>query len=99
MAPWLDHAIADTLLSYDFSYTAAADNVELYVGIAAPVGLVMIAATVLLVLLLFVIHKKRAKKHKLSSKLNYIVFEDCQLNYMFSLFRSRGGFLPEYGVL
>ncbi len=68
MAPWLDHAIADTLLSHDFSYYyTAADNVELYVGIAVSVGLVMIAATVLLLL---VMHKKRAKKHKQSSKLN-----------------------------
>ena len=55
-------------------------------GIAVPVGLVMIAATVLLIQLLFVIHKKRAKKHKQSGKI-YIVFEDCQLNYMFSLFQ------------
>ncbi len=41
--------------------TAAADNVGLYVGIAVPVGLVMITATVLL---LCVIYKQRAKKHK-----------------------------------
>ena len=35
--------------------------VGLYVGIAVPVGLVMIAVTIILILLLFVIHKKRAK--------------------------------------
>ncbi len=50
------------------SPTTAADNVGLYVGIAVPVGLVMIAATVLIILLLCVIYKQRAKKHKQSGK-------------------------------
>ncbi len=51
--------------------TAAADNVGLYVGIAVPVGLVINAATVIMILM-FVIHKKRGKKiqakHKQSGK-------------------------------
>ncbi len=47
--------------------TTGPDNVGLYVGIAVPVGLVTIAVTVILLLLLFVIHK-RANKHKQSGK-------------------------------
>ncbi len=46
--------------------TTAADNIG---GIAVPVGLVMIAVTITLILSLFVIHKRRAKKHKQSGKI------------------------------
>ncbi len=51
----------------------AADNVGLYVGIAVPVGLVTIAVTIILILSLFVIHKRRAKKqHKQSGNIHCI---------------------------
>ncbi len=52
--------------------TAAADNVGLYVGIAVPAGLVTIAVPAVLILLLFVMRKKRAKKHKQSGNINCI---------------------------
>ncbi|XP_064397066.1 uncharacterized protein LOC135343945 isoform X4 [Halichondria panicea] len=48
-----------------------ADNVGLYVGIAIPVGLVMIAATVIIILLLYIIHKQRAKKQQQSDVATY----------------------------
>ncbi len=51
--------------------TAAAENVGLYVGIAVPAGLVTIAVPAILILLLFVMRKKR--KHKQTGKI--IVFE------------------------
>ncbi len=50
--------------------TTAADNVGLYVGIAVPAGLVTIAVPAILILLLFVMRKKRAKKLKQSGKIN-----------------------------
>ncbi len=56
--------------------TTAADDIGLYVGIAVPVGLVMIAVTVIMILLLFVIHKRRAKKHKQSGKIQCTVLQE-----------------------
>ncbi len=50
--------------------TTAADNVGLYVGIAVPAGLVIIAVTAILILLLFVMHKKILKKHTQSGKIH-----------------------------
>ena len=57
-----------SLLCHTIISTTAADNVGLYVGIAIPVGLVMIAATVIIILLLYIIHKQRAKKQQQSGK-------------------------------
>ncbi len=53
-------------------------------GIAVPVGLVTIAVTIILILLWFVMHKRRAKQHKQSGKI-YIVFEDYQLNHVLTI--------------
>ncbi len=58
------------------SPTTAVDNVRLYVGIAVPVGLVMIAVTIILILLWFVIHKRRAKQHKQSGKVQCAVLQE-----------------------
>ncbi|XP_064397067.1 CUB and sushi domain-containing protein 1-like isoform X5 [Halichondria panicea] len=60
-----------SLLCHTIISTTAADNVGLYVGIAIPVGLVMIAATVIIILLLYIIHKQRAKKQQQSDVATY----------------------------